>query len=349
MRFFFLVFIANFFLLCSCKEKSNNILDSFDKSVELAPSATLNLEEYGVLRAIEIMQTNEYYVLMDPFARKGKVTILNKSDNHKSYSVVDEGTGPLETTNHINCFIKDDSLYVLDGNLKKTLKVNIHSDSVYLTPSNAICGSIYPKSILLDNNHYISLCRMMRDSCWFSVKNVDGETCHSHPFPEDGVLSELSYKAQSTEYCNSWIALSPNGHKFVIATHHPCILGFGEVIDKKTILKCVKNYGSPKVGKIQDGYILFSKDCKVSFLRACCSNDHVFLLYCGRTFNESGMSGLVQGNTILVYKWDGTPYKIIKVHEELKSIGYDVETQSIFAIANEPEAILVEYSLKDVL
>ena len=77
---------------------------------------------------------------------------------------------------------------------------------------------------------------------------------------------------------------------------------------------------------------------------ACTTEDYVYTLYSGRNLKEHGMK-CFDANLIRVYDWEGKLVKKLQLDIDVKQIAVTKDNRKIYAIADLPDPVLVEFEL----
>lgn len=137
------------------------------------------------------------------------------------------------------------------------------------------------------------------------------------------------------------ISLSPSAERFVAYSLWGGFLEFYQTVtDTPSIVKKEHLY-YPEYRYESGIYQGASRSNEVTYLDATASDDHVLLLYSGKTMQNDGLKAFT-GDRIFVYNWDGEKIAELKTDKQLKCLSLSTDGKSVYAIALDPEPILVK-------
>lgn len=206
--------------------------------------------------------------------------------------------------------------------------------------------SIFPFKVHpLANEKFIStglyenyrLCLLGRDG---QIKTTLGEW----PYRDEAERKVSGY-IRSQAYMFD-IAVSPSKTKFLTSLFSADILAFYQLEnDSVHLLKeLIVTYPDYEYRNNPNEYSGTSKDAPMWYLSATCSDDYVYVLYSGKTFREHGLR-VFEGNVIYVYTWNGDKIAMLKTDKMLREFCLSKDGKSMYAIANDPNPVLVRFSL----
>ncbi len=142
------------------------------------------------------------------------------------------------------------------------------------------------------------------------------------------------------------IASSPSKTKFIASLLSADILSFYQLEnDSMHLLKeTILTYPDYEYRNCPIVYSGASKDSPITYLCVACSENYVYILYSGKTFRDCALASL-RGDVIYVYNWSGDKIAMIKSDKMLKEICLSEDEESMYAIAYNPDPILVQFSL----
>lgn len=185
------------------------------------------------------------------------------------------------------------------------------------------------------------------DDFRFCLLGLDGQVQSSFgewPY-RDEVEKKVSGEIRSQAYMFN-IAVSPSKTKFLAYLLSSDILAFYQLDGDsvRLIKEAVTSYPDYKYRNNPTIYSGTSKNTPLTYKSATCSEDYVYLLYSGRTFQEHGL-GVFSGNIIYVYTWSGEKIAMLKSDKLLQDICLSEDGKSMYAIANDPDPVLVHFTL----
>lgn len=349
MKNIFLSSILWMFFLSSCLVSMHlTPMDHFDKTphLMLKCSRDVNLEDYDILKPFSVLKCNQSIIFQD-FSDKKSLIKIATNDFKTISGGVSEGDGPLDVLGAFSIMEIDGSVLINDWNHRKFLSLSLDSLNVLNVVENKLDIDLSLNSVPVSGGRFIVV-GGYNDSVFFRYIDVDsGTTLSEEPYPYDEVLSDYGSFSQTSVYYNTKFTVSPDKRKYAWGVNYTQKMGFGSISDDRLISDVVLSYSPLNIGTItSDGVIIPSDDSKRNIITCASTNKYVFFLYWGSDYGDMRN---VYSKDILVYTWDGIPYKHLKVAENLYDIKYDVKTNSLYGISYEPDAHYVEYSLNGIL
>lgn len=137
------------------------------------------------------------------------------------------------------------------------------------------------------------------------------------------------------------LASNNRGTRFVQAVLKSKIMVFYE--KEKEGWKCIKenleffpayNYNSPAM----------DAETPLGYLDVCATDSHVYALYSGKNYRDDRDAAFL-GQTVEVYRWDGTLVKRLASDVPLRNIEVTKDDNCLYAVAYAPEPVLVRFPL----
>ena len=257
------------------------------------------------------------------------------------------GQGPSEFTvisSLSSCGESAFSFY--DMNKKKFYCTNaITEDDVQFTSVFSV-DSVHPLEVhLMANGKYIA--PGIYDNYRFCLLEPDGQvqsTFGEWPY-RDEEEKKVSGIVRSQAYMFH-IAASPSKTKFIASLLTADMLAFYQLENDsvRLIKESILAYPDYRYRNNPTEYSGISRDAPMTYLCATCTEDYVYVLYSGKTFREHALASF-SGNTIYVYTWSGDKIAMLKSDKTLKQICLSEDEKSKYAIAYDPNPILVQFSL----
>jgi len=337
--------IISLLLLYSCNNNSVEFpFGVFDDSITVEPAKIINLENYNILDATSTIRYKGWTFFRE-HGDKQKIFKAISADYTRTIEFINIGNGPCDVSKFTSMYINDDSLFIYDPNLRKILNIVIVDDSVNVSYYREFTGRT-PELIPLDKDRFLSL--DLYDSSFFKIVDYNDSSYFKHPYLQDEILSNLEFLSQNTIYGNCYFTISPSKNKIAFGLMNLGKYGFGEIISNDSIcFNEILSYYPLKIGKIIDKCVVPARDNITNIFSAASSDDYVFFLHLGDVYD--GFS--VYPRRILVYTWDGKPYKIInfKKNPNLVDLHYDAERNLLYGIGYAPECQYVEINLDGIL
>jgi len=347
MQKYWLIIIISLTLLGSCNENKPDFpYEVFQDSVLVAPSKIIDLGEHNVLNAGEMVIYKGWYFFLESRVHQNCLKAISP-DFVKTIETLNVGNGPCDVSEFTRLYVNNDSLFVFDPNLKKVLSVDVVNDSIVVKPYHTFNGRS-SKLVPISKCNYVSF--DLLDSSFFQVADLDNHVVFKHPYPQDDVLCDMESFSLNTIYGNTYFTVSPSCDKIAFGVANTGMYGFGRIISQQSIqFDKIINYYSIKIGRIADECIVPHK-CNIrNILGAASSDDYVFFLHSGDEYQNLTKS--IFSHRILMYTWDGNPYKILyfKENPNMIDLHYDAERNVLYGIGCTPEGQYVEINLNGII
>lgn len=345
MKYILLLVLA---FLCGCSTKvPNNPLDHFDDVVEMKAMRIVDLGEYDILSPRNIVKHDNWFFFRELGDEMAAVKGLS-DDLSKNIKGLRQGNGPFEVVGRTVLCVIDDTVRVIDSNHRRIFSILVDGDSlkVLLAKENCLVNTT---SIALEMNRFIQTSR--RDSMMYSLVDAETNVVSKVMYPQNVSLNEYNWLAQNSIYMNTVFACSPDKQHYAWGVMYYALFGFGEILDLDSLtLNTVYEYFPMKVQEVveyEDGRmrIQMAHDNITSTISCVGTDKYALFLYSGRLVDNNGKLDDWYADDILIYKWDGTPFRRLKTDTRMADIQYDAKRNVLFGIAYMPEATLVEYDM----
>ena len=206
-----------------------------------------------------------------------------------------------------------------------------HSRIVPLSDSLYVATGVYEEGrfCLLDKKGEI-ICDKLEEYPWKDKKERD----------MSGIVKSQLYSSN--------ILVAPSGTKMLAYTKVGDLLSFYNV-DGDSISLFKKRYLSfPEEYRYQDNHFLgFSRETPFSYIDGVATENHIFLLYSGRTVQEYDLRTFY-GNQVFVFNWDGEKVAKLTTDKDLSTIEISPTGDALYAIAYTPEPTLMYCELPEL-
>ena len=333
-----------YILVVSCSNDKDKVLTVFKDEINVSPSRVVSLEDYDVLKPIDVLKVNEDYLIRDDKAYN-LFTKINFQRNTITRGI-DKGNGPNEVNFITSVEQYKNKILIFDTSNKKISSIDIDNDST-LTLREETTLNAQNRSSMINyiNNGFIGS-GMFKDF-WIGYFDIHSEALKSSiSFPVFEETDHLVDIQKSVIFINTLTTVHPHKNKFVAATMKCGVLSFCEMSNDNIIneYKQIKYY-PPQFNVVDDfGNIAYDKQYKVAFCDIDCCDDYVYVLYSGRSFETHGLLNH-HCEHLLVYDWSGSPIKHYKLEIPMSSMRYDNQNKSIYGIGYNTEGVLLEYKL----
>lgn len=349
-KYWYFIFVS-FWYSCS-RELPDDPLMAFssEQTTHVICSNKIDLEQYNILKPASVLKCADGYVIRSQ-VDKNLFSRIFLSQN-QVISGVNKGNAPGELLSPSSLQSLDEDVIVYDISRKAFFNVqeNLEDSILVLSEYKSINLEGRPFMINLLSNGKMMASGFFHNS-WISYFGRENNLLSGIPFPIFEETDMLSNAALSTLYLSTLISLKPNGKKMVCATQKCGVLSFCSIACDTIIVYKQMKYYPPKLNmpKKNNGLlVVYSRDNKVGFCGLASDNQHVFVLYSGRTFDtHNNLSHHCEH--LLVYDWDGNPIKHFILDKPLYTMSYDIEHRIIYGIGYDPEGVILEYELKGIL
>jgi len=82
----------------------------------------------------------------------------------------------------------------------------------------------------------------------------------------------------------------------------------------------------------------------LGYLDVCATDSHVYALYSGKNYRDDRDAAFL-GQTVEVYRWDGTLVKRLASDVPLRNIEVAKDDRCLYAVTYAPEPVLVRFPL----
>lgn len=339
----FLIISSLFLLACGESKLPQFPPEHFSKSREITSCFTLDLEKFDILKPYTVFRYNNWYVFDDrDFDAHLKLLSI---DQTKVLKGIPEGNGPFEVVGAYEIWCLGDSLVINDYNHRKMLGVDVIEDSLVcrLIP---YANNSFHAYFAVNGNRFVE-CAHPSHPYFCRLKDYQNNIYSVLPMPSDGYISELPQMNQFSLYLNTLFAFSPDKTKYAWAVRHFPYYSFGRIVADSLYVDRSLFYDKVKIGNIDDdGIAIPSNDNSINVLSATSSDLYAIFLYSDNVYADAIK---FSGNTILLYSWDGEPVLKLLVKERLLFITYDIERKRLIGLTEEPQGLLVEYDMSDIL
>ena len=320
----------------------------FTDSVSVAPSKVVDLAEHNVLLGWNFIRHKGWLIFRDEPSITHNCIKAVSEDFTKTLEAVDMGNGPCDVSQYTRFFLYNDSLFIHDFNLRKIMQLNIENDSIVVSPYKTAISNMIMNIIPIAKNRFLSL--DVRDSSLIRISDLNDSVFCRQPYPHDETLQNMESFTQSAEYVNTKFTLSPSKDKIAYGCNETGAYGFGRIVSRDSLhFDKLIQYYSIKNYQLSGPYVIPDSTHILNVTDATSSDKYVFFLHHGGERWE--LFKMIQSHRILVYTWDGEPYKILtfKENPNLCNITYDPERNILYGIALNPESQYVEIELDGVL
>lgn len=328
-----LFIVLLFFVACKGGAPGENPLADLDNSPEAA------MEEFLCLDSIEAFGVTDFAVsdslLWLLFQRPGSEDVLGRYDlSDKSYtSVIKRGRGPGEM---ITTTSLDDSgdITVADCNTNKMATMAGDAVSLRQLPAGGVVTCVVRGESAISTGVY-------PEGRYRLASLESGEVSYFGTYPQGD--REIARELLPTAYVNSILALKPDGSRFVCVNCNCGVIDINAFAGDSIAGVARIAYHYPDVVGTRSGKMAVAAIRKSNvngFFDVACSDEYIYTLYSGKTFNEAGL-GLENCDFLVVFDWSCSYIGAFHVSPALSAIQFDNIQGQLYGLAHTPTRSLI--------
>ncbi|MBQ3618657.1 MAG: hypothetical protein II939_10950 [Bacteroidales bacterium] len=344
-----LIYLLILIVLAGCTTNPKSFpYEVFTDSVTVAPSKVVELSDYNVLIGWNFVRYKEWLIFRDAPSVTHNCIKAISPDFTKTSEAINMGNGPCDISQATSFLIYNDSLFLHDFNLSKMIHLDIVNDSIVANPYKTFSTKSMLTLIPFAEQRFLSA--SIIDSALIRITDLNDSVYFRQPYPPDETLQNMESFTQQAIYVNTSYTISPSKDKIAFGVFETGIYGFGRIITRDSLhFDKIIPYYSIKNYHIVEPYLIPDSTHILNVTSATSSDKYVFFLHHGGERWE--IFKMIQSHRILVYTWDGEPYKMLtfKENPNLAKIVYDPERNILYGIALNPESQYVEIELDGVL
>lgn len=335
-------------LISGCFQTSQEpVLDDFEKTINIKGNSSL-IKSRDIGDVVDLIIFDSILVVNEAFQKK----IFKYYDINTGIKIdgfINKGKGPNELSFPRLLYKLNDRIFTTYDESKKVLiyfyindilkKKYQFGEKIEFDNVNLSIFRIYPISDTL----FIIL-GAFEEGKYCLYNNQTKKTTLHISFPVDKRYEKIS------NYLKGWahqgeLAVKPDRSKFVFV----CKNGYFDIcsIDNNELtLKKRKVYFQSEY-KTMNGAVAHSSKSKYAFRSVSSSDKFIYMIYSGRTKEESG-DEYFAGNNILIYDWNGFPVCNLRTDRFLKKITVDEKNQVVYGYCTNPstgEPEIIKYEL----
>lgn len=346
MRFFGLSYLLLLMGACGQETLSDDPLKDFSSGMtfKLSPVQVIELEEFGVFKPEVVLKTANGYVIKNQTDKSlfSSIDLFTRRVIHG----VDRGEGPNELISPSSFQKKGNDFLIYDIAKKNICKVILEDSLITISKYKHLEISERPFIISLLKTGFVA--SGIFSKAWMVCFDNNGHASSTLNFPLFEETNSFSEIAMSSLYVSTLTTIRPDELSMVCASQKHGVLSFCKIAKNEINEYKQLKYYPPKVSaslKEDSPTIAFSRDNKTGFCGIASDENHVFVLYSGRTYNSHGTL-CSHCEHILVYNWEGDPVTHYVLEKPLYSMNYDTRTKTIYGVGYDPEGVILEYKLQ---
>lgn len=324
-------------LLClvACKGGSadKNPLANLDNSPEVVMEEFLCLDSIDAFGVTDFAVTDS--VLWFLFQRPGSDDVLGRYGmSDKSYkSMLKRGRGPREmiTTTPIDA---NGHVVVADCNMNAMASIIQDSVVIQQLPSGGLVSCITDGSRVISTGLYT-------EGRYRLLNLESGRVAYFGDYPQGD--RKIENELLPSAYVNSKLAMKPDCSRFVCVNSNCGVIEIN-AIEGDSIAGVAKiAYHYPDIAPAKAGkmHVAAIRKSNVNgFFDVTCSDEYIYTIYSGKTFNEAGL-GLESCDYLVTFDWSGNYIGAFHVSQTLCAIQYDNSQGLLYGLAHTPTRSLI--------
>lgn len=315
----------------SCSYHSRQLTDYFvqQQKVSLAKEECFPVDSIGA--PIFIHTVKNTIIIVEP--RKDYLLSAYNLSMKRYYNFLSKGRGPREMLDiqQISNTENENEFFVLDTHTKKVFTYSYRDSSLFIenelfVPKETVtfcCDTNLFIGTLSGSEHRFFLQRNNIDSiCYFgdeiNVRNLSNNLITQ-------ILSGFCHNSLKQKRI-AWFSMYGDAFEIYDYTNPDNI-----TLIHKTI-GGLPNFTSEFIrGEKRP---VLSGNTKLGITSLTGNDSYIFALYNGNLLKEASVlkDNIFYGDKILIYDWNGTPYKMLILNEKVKAINYCYENNALYAI-----------------
>ncbi|MBP3833630.1 MAG: hypothetical protein ILA03_06705 [Bacteroidaceae bacterium] len=342
---FLLLIIAFLIVSCSARNDGRFIdpLEHFNDqpAYQLKANNRIDLDCYEIYKPWAITREKGTYFIYDDVGHD-LIKVLNPQKGTIKKGV-NRGSGPGEIILSEGFYKMESTTGLIENNRMMLYKLNVSTDSVYLTPHIDYNSFQFLYNPAFYNDRIISTA--FNDSVW--IRYYEGNRLVSTiDYPHFEETEHLSGGDMAWAFISMRFRFKPDGKRAVGALQSGCLISFFDCTESG-ISESVQHKYFPLdfayTGK-ESRSIGETPDCRVGFCGLTCTDNYIYALYSGKTMEN--LTSAFRASHVFVYDWEGRPVKRYELEKELfGDIGVDEDAGILYGISYDPEGCIIEYKL----
>ncbi len=351
-KIYFLLLLS----VTSCYNEKNKGFDSeniweWGNIVEIKSlKSTIFLDEEEVFMPMDIEIYDDYLITLDEGGDDGCVQIFDLKTKKKVGERISKGNGPLEMLTPQ--FVKGTKEYVTIWDMQTSIihkyRLKDFIDSASLKPFEIIkLNKRGYNNLSIVNDGFVSqLYDKKHQLCRYDTEGNRVSTFAEYP-----VHNNLDYNEiiKRDAYYMNFISNDTSS----IALCY-CMTDLIDIYDMNGRLKkrlhgpdyFIPHFEMIESNQVEGAYPIEDK-CKDAFFSPKNYGDYFSVLYNGRSLNEENHN--TECDKIILFSWEGVPLICYQLDKRIISYAFDEENKKIYAIAVDPEFMILEYDYQEQL
>lgn len=341
-------FVLIIFVCCllSCRQNKDVVFADFDSTTDLIAMDSINIADLDILNPYYIHYKDSFLIFSD---KEKTLYFCNLCDNKVVVrQVIGQGAGEMvnysimNTTNPISYrFVDYHKKRVYEMNL-----ANLRKDSTtrHLLVCELPSGDTDYLLRLYETNHFYFGIGMFQDGRIYCYNKQTGQYKVNMDFPSNDEIKQIGQMHKGALFASTLMT----GNDTTLVTSCFGLLDYYTVLPDGTLrLKSARHYFFPqfiwqKTGKL----IAFKRNTVQGFCGIDTDGEFVYLLYSGKSVEESGLTAAYSGSHLLVYDWNGLPVVHYRLSKSL--VGFSIGNGILYGLSREKEPVVYTFQLNSL-
>lgn len=324
----FILYVLSHFVACTgCAKKTDMLAD-----LEEAPLA--NMEEFLCLDSIGAFGVTDFavkdsllWLLLQRPASEDVLACCSLAD-HALKSVIKRGRGPGEM---ITVTSLDACGAIVAADCNANVMATVEGDAVAFRqlPAGRLVTCITDGRRVISTGAYA-------EGRYRLVNLESGRIGYFGDYPQGD--RPIGKEYLPTAYINTELAMKPDRTRFVSVNSNSGILEILSIEGDSLAPIARVAYHYPQIAETSVGKMRVAairKDNVNGFFDVTCSNDRIYAIYSGKTYNEAGL-GLDLCDYLIQFDWSGNLIESLRLSPSLGAVQFDSGSNTLFGLAHTP-------------
>ena len=336
---------------CTQRSDCELVLDDFSEVVRIAPSDSVDLEQFGIFTPSSVIPYRDWLILK--LSGGTHLVDIVKPSTEEKIECFRIGRGPGEINLVMTIQAIDSLLYVFDAgkqtyytlDIERTIeeRQQVLKDEIPLNSGNGVDVFNRPMFMYKYGSGYLSSF-INGDNTWFCSLNDRFDIVTEIPLVDFRSTDELSALENSAFQLSSLFSASPGGTKGVAAMADCGTFSVFDINGDSLTERVRKIYYEPRLYSLEGKMISPAHDRSntQAFYSAASTEENIYLLFSGKQLGDMTYP-TYECNHLLVYDWDGNPVRRYELEKAINSIY--LHDGRIYGSSMYPESRIYVYEL----
>jgi hypothetical protein len=331
-----------FQISCSRESAWNIPPEKFFGSIKnLSGYAVMTFDDYGIYRPVSIVMNNHEVYVQN---RDEEIVCVVNLPTKEKKTLLKRGGGPGEVLNITYISMSDDAVITAECNKRCIIEIPFDSKKAEFSSLPLDYGGY--TSIVKGREGFITL-GCFKDGRYMYYKPTENKTDFFGDYRVSSRYRHLDNFTKSLIYISSKIASKPDKSRFVAINFNNGVIDINKITTDSIINLKQLNFHYPDIyveGSREDPYVSVRKSNKNGFLDVAASDQYIYTIYSGKSFNEAGLF-FDHCEYLMVFDWDGNPVGCYRLNVPLYAICYHKQDNALYGIHIGDEAKLYKFNI----